>query len=44
MLAVMFLDQLGAAGGAQRIGLPYFRAEVDHTRAELLPEIDGMEL
>ena len=43
VLTVTLLDQLGASGGVQRATLLELRSKVDHTRAEILFEVDGMD-
>ena len=44
VLAVMLFDQIRPALAAQRRPLPHIRTQIDHTRAELLPEIERVNL
>ena len=44
MLAVVLFDQIRSAVGAQYRSLLHSGAEVDHTGAKLLPEIDRINL
>ena len=44
MLAVLLFDQLSPASGVERFHLPQVFAQVEHTRANFLFEINGMQL
>jgi len=44
VLAVLLLDQLSPPGSVQRFDLPQILAQIEHTRANLLVEINRMQL
>jgi hypothetical protein len=44
MLAVLLFDQLSSSSGVQHFDLPQVLAQIEHTRTNLLFEINGMQL